>query len=129
VAMAIGAALGVSSLATLWLVRPALGGQHVNNPVNLGVPSPEWLAIGLFLAVVTLAAGVLGAAKAWLDLATLAWLAFMILMVKEAHEWHIVVPLAWVASPVSVPRPRPATAVRGVRLLFVAYVAARVMVN
>jgi hypothetical protein len=128
-ALLAGAIAATGSLTAFALVSPTLGRQDVNNPVNVTVPSPHLGAIAIFAAVVALAAALIVRARARLDLAMLAWLTFMVLVVKEAHEWHIVVLLAWLVAPVTSGRPRGEAMVLCGRLAMLGYTAFGVMIN
>jgi hypothetical protein len=119
-----GGLCAFASLGVFALVSPVLAKQQINNSLNLTVPHAA--ALLAFAAVVAVATFLLSRARAWIDLAVLGWLTLMMFFVKEAHEWHIVIPLAWVVAPVESSRPG---LVRTARMLVIAYLAVRVMVN
>ena len=124
---ALGAFCAGSSLFVFKLISPVLAQQHVNNSVNLA--AADGAALWMFGLVALACAAALVYAQAWFDVVTFAWLLLMLLFVKEAHEWHIVIPLAWLAAPVLFAQPRRDEVVRGARLVLLAYVAIRIMVN
>lgn len=129
--IALGAVCAALSLGAFALVSSAIGRQQINNPVHLGVAAAHPVRFILFLAVVLAAGALLTRARAWLDLATLAWLALMVLFVREAHEWHLLIPMAWLVAPVTLDgeRGRRDEWVRSARLMVLAYLQAAVMVN
>jgi hypothetical protein len=129
VAILVGAACAGAALTVFALVMPTLAHQDVNNPVNLAVAAGSPGALFSYAAVVIVAAGALVFARAWFDLATLAWMALMLLFVKEAHEWHILILLAWLVAPILFVRPRRDELVRGARFVMLGYVWAGIMVN
>ncbi len=116
-----------SALFVFQLISPVLAQQHVNNSVNLA--AGDGFALVMFSLVALACGSALVYARAWFDVVTFAWMALMLLFVKEAHEWHIVIPLAWLAAPVILALPRRAELVRGARLVLLAYLSIRIMVN
>ena len=104
-AIGVGAALAAATLGAFALVAPALGQQEVHNPVNLAGAAPNVAILAGFIAVALTAAALLYWARAWLDLAMLAWMALMVMQVNEAYPWHSVMVISWVAAPLSVLRP------------------------
>jgi hypothetical protein len=125
----VGASCAGAALAVFALVTPTLAEQSINNSVNLKIATAHPGALLAFSGVALVASALLVWAKAWLDLGMLAWLTLVLLQVKEAHEWHIVIPLAWLVAPVWIARPGHGEAVRAARWLVLGYVAFRVMVN
>ena len=123
-ALGAGGACTFASLGAFALVSPVLGRQHVNNSLNLTAVQP--LVLLGFSLVVTIATVLIVRARAWMDLAVLAWLTLVMLFVKEAHEWHIVIPLAWLVAPAVAAKPG---LVRGARFVVLAYLVIFIMVN
>jgi hypothetical protein len=122
-----GLVCGGAALATFALVAPALARQAVDNPVSLAAATRHPAALVAFAVAVVVAGAMLARASAWLDLAVLAWMTLMILCVREAHSWHIVILLAWLIAPVA--RARGGETVRAARLVVLACVQLAVMVN
>jgi hypothetical protein len=125
-AVAVGAVCSFGSLFAFALVVPTLGGQKLNNVMHWSHAADDPRGLAVLAAVSIVAAVLLARVRAWLDLAVLAWLTLIILVVNEAHEWHIVIPLAWLVAPVSVVIPGKTETVRAARLLFMGHVAVRV---
>jgi hypothetical protein len=46
--------------------------------------------------------------RAWLDLASLAWLALIVFNLREFFWWHMLVPMAWLGAPTARPMVRAA---------------------
>jgi len=128
-AIGAGTACGAAALMAFALVSPTLAQQDVNNSVNLSVASAHVGALLAFSAVVIVAASLLVWVRAWLDLGMLAWMTVMMLLVKEAHDWHILIPLAWLVAPVYPLPGRGSEIVRASRFLMLGYMSLRIMVN
>jgi hypothetical protein len=103
--MAAGAALlAMASLVPFALVQPWLGKLAVDNPVSLTAGlQPPLLA---FLAVALVAAVLQIRARAWLELAVLAWVSLMLVNLHRAEQWHLLVLLTWLAAPLIAARDR-----------------------
>ena len=127
--MGIGAACAGAALSAFALVTPTLAKQDVNNSVNICVPSVRVGALLAFSTVVIVAASMLVLVRAWFDLVTLAWMTLVILLVKEVHHWHVMIPMAWLVAPVHASGPPSTEIVRASRLLMLAYVTLMILVT
>jgi hypothetical protein len=112
---AIAALLAFASLGTFALVRPALGGLNVSNMVLLanGLLPP----LLCFLSAAAIAAFLQVRARAWMELALVAWTTCMLVSLRQAEQWHFMVLAAWLVAPVIAARDLP-LAVQG-RIWFV----------
>ena len=94
-AVGVAAALGGISLATFFTVLP-ITAQAPNNPIYSFAAGGPTVQASVFLLVCALIATACVRARAWMDLALLAWLALMLLRMPTTYEWYLLVPLAWV---------------------------------
>jgi hypothetical protein len=109
--------LGLASFVPFVLLWPALTGIEVTAALNPGDPQfqPFKLAPLQVAVVVTVAA--LASVEAWLDIAVIAWLALMSVVVREAYPWDILTMLAWLLAPIAAGR--AASRVRDARVFAV----------
>jgi hypothetical protein len=111
-AITVAAACGVASLAVFWLDWDSLHDVIGNNPLRLP-SSPHNQAVAWnFKVVVAVCALAFIASRAWLDLLSLAWLAFISVKLRELFFWHMLISTSWIAAPAHRP------VVRAVRLAF-----------
>ncbi len=112
--------LGVVSLAVFFLLWPTLQQLPVHNPINIASSSKFHLALlPVFLLLSGIFGRVLWRSRAYLDIAILGWITFMLVMLREAYPWHIILAVVpWMCAPSSAETTDGATRVRTVRLLF-----------
>jgi hypothetical protein len=79
----VGLLLALATLYPFFLLWPALSQLSPNIPIGLGMASMRPASLGLFVLVWAAGAAALAWARAWLDLATCAWMALMLLTVRE----------------------------------------------
>jgi hypothetical protein len=111
---AIGVALAcaTASLAVFWLDWDSLRNVISNNPLRFpNTPHDRALAWS-FKVVVAVCALAFVASRAWLDLLSLAWLAFVAVKLREFYYWHMLISTSWIAAPAS------RSVVRAARLAF-----------
>jgi hypothetical protein len=72
-----------------------------DNPVTLAAHPPRTGAITVFLATWGLGVALFLAMRAWLDAVVAAWFVVMLLLTRQVFPWHILIPLAWLAAPLS----------------------------
>jgi hypothetical protein len=94
-AVAVAALCAVASLGTFALVWPWMGTLEDVNPLHRG---PVLLAFLLFWL---LCAALFVRARAWLDLAVLAWLGLLFPLQRNTYNWYLVLLLPWLAAPVA----------------------------
>lgn len=88
--------LSVCSLGTFFMVLPAMGAGLIDiNPLH-SKPPVIW-ACTFFLVLVGF---VFFRARAWLDLAVLAWMAILFPLQRNTYNWYVVLLLPWLAAPV-----------------------------
>lgn len=123
------ALLSSISLSIFALVWPYFHQLNIYNPVSLASNSITSPAVVTLVIVVVAFACVLVWARAWLDLAILAWVTAMLLLIRQAYEWEIVTFLAWLAAPVLVGLRDRWSSVRDVRLVATLFMGAFVFHN
>ena len=123
-AVAAGAAaiLGVATLYVFYLLYPTLRSLPVNNALAQGHRSP---ALVTFAAVTLVVAVMLARARAWLDLATVGWTAFMLVQLREAYPWHVVAVLPLLLGAGSSQMPSAAREARAVYFIAFAVIIFR----
>jgi hypothetical protein len=96
-AIAAAAALGVTALYTFLLLVPSLGMVPLGNPIHPGHIKP--VPVFAFAVAFGVAAGVFGRARAWLDLAMLAWLSVTLIVTRQVQLWHTILLVPWIVAP------------------------------
>lgn len=112
--LAVGAllVLGGASLYTFWLVSPWLPSFPDTNVLRRG-DHPARMHL---LLMGGLALGVLLHARAWMDMALLAWMGVMLGRVYQTMPWHLISLLVWLVLPIWTPSPERRLLVRDVRV-------------
>jgi hypothetical protein len=114
--------MGVASAVPFLLLWPTLQNLPNVNPISLRIAHPD-RAVLASVAVVAIAAAVIFFwNKSWLDLALLGWFCFMLVLLREAYAWHLLLPMTWLGAPVmhaqsSKPRLHSTWAVHDARIL------------
>jgi hypothetical protein len=129
VAIATGLALAAATLGVFVILLPTLRSMEMINPVNVSVFGWRSPAVQTFAFVTLLALAPMVAARAWLDAAILAWMAFMCASLRQTMIWHVVIMLPWIVAPVIQGRRDASETVRAARMLFVVYVAVTIFRN
>lgn len=84
--------LAVAALWTFHAASAALPLFPLDNPLAWSSPTRSLVGPAAVLAV---AAGLFFWARAWTDLALVGWLAFMVVNLRQAFAWHVVLLLPW----------------------------------
>ena len=123
------ASLGVIGLFLLYpeLIHWSLEGFYdvampLENPANPAISSSTFWT---FAAIALVVAVILVAARAWLDLATISWMAVMWPLLPYVFPWYMVALLPWVGAAVKAPSGR-VHLVRDARAVFTFVVSALV---
>jgi hypothetical protein len=116
------AALALAAFYPFALLLPVLTAVKANNPILLSQSALPLTDLLLFAAATAVAAGVAVWARSWWNLATLLWLAFLLLQLREAHLWHPVLALLpWLCLAAGPTRRARDPAFRTARLAFVCF--------
>lgn len=117
-------AIVVLSVTTLWVFKvlyPFLKTMPITNPIHPAFWPVSKEATLWFLAVSAIALAIMAYAGAWVDAAILLWMGGMMLVLREAQPWHVLVLLVWLLAPPFYARTDGAEAVRLSRLLMLAF--------
>jgi hypothetical protein len=103
-------AMGCAAITLLvfWLDWDSLKNVYVNNPLRLSLTPHDKAVIWNFKVGLGVCALAFLVSRAWLDLATLAWLGVISFTLREYYYWHLLISTAWVAAPASRPLVRAA---------------------
>jgi hypothetical protein len=99
IALLAAALLGLASLYTFWLDWPSLRDVTPFNPIVLGNSAQNRAMVWNLEVVCLFCAVALVWARAWLDLALLAWLSGIMFVLQEFAVWHLLIPMAWLPAP------------------------------
>jgi hypothetical protein len=102
------ALLAAAALYPFWLLQPAFAHLEYNTPLRSQSANHNAAVVAAFAALVLGCALVFHRARAWLDLAVLAFMTLMIALLHQAYEWHPLVLMAWLGAPVTVREGVPA---------------------
>lgn len=123
VAIVAAVALAFTSLYAFYLVSPTFKGQSVNCPVHIWGAARDRAGLFAFGAVWVAAGVVFLRVRAWLDLSVLTWFAVMLTGMKEAYQWHTLIPMAWLGAPVIGARDGAVPLVRDTRMAVFLFMA------
>ena len=119
----LAALFGGLSLYTFYLVAPTFKEMEINNLVNLWKVPFEKQSVFAFAIIMYLAAFAFVWARSWMDLAILGWLWVMVSTLRQAYDWHLMIPLAWLGLPLFGSSGKRAPFVRDLRLVVLLSVA------
>jgi hypothetical protein len=120
-ALIVAGVLAAASLYVFAMGWPAMREYGVNNPLRLFTPTLNGpMAFNFVVLLVVCGVGLLWT-RAWLDLAMLGWLGLVFFSVRELWWWHFMIPITWIGAPA------PRDLVRGIRIAFLASLAALVV--
>jgi hypothetical protein len=117
-------AIAALSGVTLWVFRvlyPFLTTMPITNPIHPAFWPVSKEATLWFLAVAAVALAVMVYAEAWVDAAMVLWMGGMMLVLREAQPWHVMVLLVWLLAPPFYARADGAEAVRLGRFLLLGF--------
>ncbi len=115
--VAIICALSLASLASFYAISPHLRSFPLDN--QLSIESWNWNArIGL-VALFIGAAALLIWSRSWMDLVMCIWVAIMVVNLRQAFAWHLVLLLPWLVIRETPGDPQRLPVADGVKLLLV----------
>ena len=124
-AAAAAAAMCVASLYAFILVLPGLL-RFSDSPSPLalfGVRGANWGVIGLGALVGALAVAVFVRARSWMDVASVGWLAVVLMSVRQSYAWYPVAVVPWLVSPPRVDLGAPPSRLMDARVLVFLFLA------
>jgi hypothetical protein len=99
VAIMLALICGCISIYVFWLDWGSLRDVYINNPLRSAMSPHDRAMIWNFKVVLGVCALAFIWKRAWLDLMTVAWLAYIAFTLREFYYWHMLISTAWVAAP------------------------------
>jgi hypothetical protein len=112
VAVLLAMLLAGSSLYVFQLDWESLRNVIINNPLRSTLTPHDEALVWNFKVVVGLCALFFLWKRSWLDLVSIAWLAYIAFTLREFYYWHMLISTGWVAAPAK------SQVVRAVRFAF-----------